>query len=287
MTFLFTDDSSCENTQLTNNEVFKAALDDWLEYWNREGYQLSTNTWSVNAEDGHDTSHSSDDSLTNIQNDQTISDRWREHYLSTYDKTLKEYCFNHELDYEQFVEYITYVYGNNESEVRTKNVNEYDDVSDETHKRLKTDENIVDEKTEAKTQFEHLGLYLDKTDILNIKSSVIEYTKNWNHLSYGLVLKQTIHLHTQATDDDKMIVEDNKNKKRKGKKSKSKQIVFEKKNIPEEFHNDPELLKYWLQRYRLFSKFDEGIVLDRGKILNLFSKFNFYKTKFYLNRRMV
>jgi len=36
-----------------------------------------------------------------------------------------------------------------------------------------------------------------------------------------------------------------------------------KKNIPEEFHNDSELLKYWLQRYRLFSKFDEGIVLDR------------------------
>ncbi|CAF4647508.1 unnamed protein product, partial [Rotaria magnacalcarata] len=65
---------------------------------------------------------------------------------------------------------------------------------------------------------------------------------------------------------DKMIIDDptNQNKKSKGKKSKSKQIILEKKNIPEEFHNDSELLKYWLQRYRLFSKFDEGIVLDRG-----------------------
>jgi trimethylguanosine synthase len=72
-------------------------------------------------------------------------------------------------------------------------------------------------------------------------------------------------------EDDKMIIddEDNKEKKRKGKKKNSKQIILDKKNIPEEFHNDSELLKYWLQRYRLFSKFDEGIVLDRGRRIQL------------------
>jgi len=28
--------------------------------------------------------------------------------------------------------------------------------------------------------------------------------------------------------------------------------------------NDPELSKYWWQRYRLFSRFDQGIMIDRG-----------------------
>lgn len=35
--------------------------------------------------------------------------------------------------------------------------------------------------------------------------------------------------------------------------------------LPPEIVADPELAKYWAQRYRLFSRFDEGIQLDRGK----------------------
>ncbi|CAF1477308.1 unnamed protein product [Rotaria magnacalcarata] len=265
-----TDDSTCDDTQVTSHDLFKNALDDWLDHWNRDGYQLATNTWTTNSDihnhsDGHDTSHSSDDSLSNIQNEETLGDLWRQHYLSTYDKSLREYCSNHELDYEKFVEYITYAYGNNENDSRIKSVNQFDDDNDETHKRMKTDSNLLDEKNATKTQFERLGLCLDDLNTLQIESSSIDYTKNWNQLSYGLILKQTINLYTQSTDDDKMIIDDptNQNKKSKGKKSKSKQIILEKKNIPEEFHNDSELLKYWLQRYRLFSKFDEGIVLDR------------------------
>ena len=65
-------------------------------------------------------------------------------------------------------------------------------------------------------------------------------------------------------DDEKMAVDDNQTKRRQKKNKKSKPLVLDKNSIPEEFHNDPELLKYWLQRYRLFSKFDQGIVLDRG-----------------------
>jgi trimethylguanosine synthase len=141
---------------------------------------------------------------------------------------------------------------------------------------LKTDNNLTDEQNQTKDQFEHLGLYLDDSNLSKIKFSLIEYTKNWNHLSFGLILKQTIRLHTQWMEDDKMIIDDDdgdkKEKKRNGKKKKSKQIILDKKNIPEEFHNDSELLKYWLQRYRLFSKFDEGIVLDRGRKIQLNSK---------------
>ena len=38
--------------------------------------------------------------------------------------------------------------------------------------------------------------------------------------------------------------------------------------MPPEIADDPELKKYWGQRYRLFSKFDEGIQMDKGKKIN-------------------
>ncbi|XP_067140079.1 trimethylguanosine synthase [Centruroides vittatus] len=44
------------------------------------------------------------------------------------------------------------------------------------------------------------------------------------------------------------------------KKKKKKKKNFSK--IPDEVKSNPELLKYWTQRYRLFSRFDEGIKLD-------------------------
>lgn len=35
--------------------------------------------------------------------------------------------------------------------------------------------------------------------------------------------------------------------------------------MPAEIAAEPELAKYWAQRYRLFSRFDEGIKLDHGE----------------------
>jgi trimethylguanosine synthase len=148
---------------------------------------------------------------------------------------------------------------------------------------MKTDSHIIDEKDQTKTKFQRLGLYLDDSNLSEIKSSLVEYTKNWNHLSFGLILKQVISLHTKWTEDDKMIVDDEDNKEKKKKKKSKQQIILDKKNIPEEFHNDSELLKYWLQRYRLFSKFDEGIVLDRGNRIYLFDELFFFS----FNRGMV
>ena len=42
--------------------------------------------------------------------------------------------------------------------------------------------------------------------------------------------------------------------------------------MPPEIAGDPELRKYWQQRYRLFSKFDEGIQMDKGRKIVLNSK---------------
>nr|XP_060631317.1 trimethylguanosine synthase [Anolis sagrei ordinatus] len=48
-------------------------------------------------------------------------------------------------------------------------------------------------------------------------------------------------------------------KKKKNRKKKNRNIP----SLPPEIAADPELAKYWAQRYRLFSRFDEGIHLDR------------------------
>uniref|UniRef100_A0A8D0BUD5 Trimethylguanosine synthase n=1 Tax=Salvator merianae TaxID=96440 RepID=A0A8D0BUD5_SALMN len=47
------------------------------------------------------------------------------------------------------------------------------------------------------------------------------------------------------------------------KKKKKKERQKRNKSLPPEIATDPELAKYWVQRYRLFSRFDEGIKLDR------------------------
>ncbi|NXU88716.1 TGS1 synthase, partial [Xiphorhynchus elegans] len=49
-------------------------------------------------------------------------------------------------------------------------------------------------------------------------------------------------------------------KKKKKRRRRSKITL---RGVPAEIAADPELIKYWAQRYRLFSRFDEGIKLDR------------------------
>ncbi|XP_068381448.1 trimethylguanosine synthase isoform X4 [Eschrichtius robustus] len=61
---------------------------------------------------------------------------------------------------------------------------------------------------------------------------------------------------------DRLQVEaeaENKKKKKKKKKSKNRKGI----GLPPEITAVPELAKYWAQRYRLFSRFDDGIKLDR------------------------
>ena len=36
--------------------------------------------------------------------------------------------------------------------------------------------------------------------------------------------------------------------------------------MPTEVQEDEELRKYWAQRYRLFSKYDDGVQMDKGTI---------------------
>lgn len=53
-------------------------------------------------------------------------------------------------------------------------------------------------------------------------------------------------------------------KLKKAKSSRKKSKAQKTQNLPPEIAKNPKLRKYWMRRYRLFSKFDEGIQLDEG-----------------------
>ncbi|XP_061851165.1 trimethylguanosine synthase isoform X2 [Colius striatus] len=69
------------------------------------------------------------------------------------------------------------------------------------------------------------------------------------------------YLQAEAEDVSQAVDEKITAKKKGGKRRKRNKIAL--RAIPAEIAADPELAKYWAQRYRLFSRFDEGIKLDR------------------------
>ncbi|XP_050405601.1 trimethylguanosine synthase [Patella vulgata] len=68
----------------------------------------------------------------------------------------------------------------------------------------------------------------------------------------------TEELKPNPREDDSVVNQIEKTTKKKSKHKKRKLIP-----APAEISEDEELCKYWAQRYRLFSRFDDGITLDR------------------------
>jgi len=66
-------------------------------------------------------------------------------------------------------------------------------------------------------------------------------------------------------DEDKVTKKSQQQKKKKKKQNKKMSLTA----LPEEVALNKILRKYWIRRYQLFSKFDEGIRLDEGKVLSL------------------
>ena len=63
-------------------------------------------------------------------------------------------------------------------------------------------------------------------------------------------------------DEDKVTKKSQQQKKKKKKQNKKMSLTA----LPEEVALNKILRKYWIRRYQLFSKFDEGIRLDEGKV---------------------
>jgi hypothetical protein len=66
-------------------------------------------------------------------------------------------------------------------------------------------------------------------------------------------------------DEDKVTKKSQQQKKKKKKQNKRTSLTA----LPEEVASNKILRKYWIRRYQLFSRFDEGIKLDEGKVLSL------------------
>ncbi|XP_064909638.1 trimethylguanosine synthase isoform X2 [Columba livia] len=73
----------------------------------------------------------------------------------------------------------------------------------------------------------------------------------------SLDIPDYLQAETEDVNQDEKITTKKKEKKRR----RRNKIAL--RAIPAEIAADPELVKYWAQRYRLFSRFDEGIKLDR------------------------
>uniref|UniRef100_A0A493STM2 Trimethylguanosine synthase n=1 Tax=Anas platyrhynchos platyrhynchos TaxID=8840 RepID=A0A493STM2_ANAPP len=69
------------------------------------------------------------------------------------------------------------------------------------------------------------------------------------------------YLREETEDVSPVVDEKNTTKKKEKRRKRKNKIALG--SIPAEIAADPELVKYWAQRYRLFSRFDEGIKLDR------------------------
>ncbi|KAM9200058.1 trimethylguanosine synthase [Mergus octosetaceus] len=69
------------------------------------------------------------------------------------------------------------------------------------------------------------------------------------------------YLREETEDVSPVVDEKNTTKKKEKRRKRKNKIALG--SIPPEIAADPELVKYWAQRYRLFSRFDEGIKLDR------------------------
>ncbi|XP_043285412.1 trimethylguanosine synthase [Venturia canescens] len=76
-----------------------------------------------------------------------------------------------------------------------------------------------------------------------------------NQADMEIDAKYSNELVTTKTSDEDSVKKTLKKRRRK----QNKRNV----SLPAEVDNDKELMKYWVKRYRLFSKFDQGIQLDR------------------------
>ncbi|RUS90338.1 hypothetical protein EGW08_001936 [Elysia chlorotica] len=63
--------------------------------------------------------------------------------------------------------------------------------------------------------------------------------------------------------DNSSLAISKKSKKKKKNSKKKKYPCEDSAPVPEDIAGDAVLMKYWYQRYRLFRRFDEGIILDR------------------------
>ena len=107
-------------------------------------------------------------------------------------------------------------------------------------------DDVFDEPSEAN----------ENRTLVNTEKNSPEVDKNEGEMDVDGKYTQNDIIATKISDEDSV----KKTQKKRRRKQNKRNI-----SIPIEVDNDKELVKYWIKRYRLFSKFDQGIKLDRGE----------------------
>lgn len=108
-----------------------------------------------------------------------------------------------------------------------------------------SDVNNVSVKSEDNNELHHLSKF-----IVNLKKENHTICKSHEDIGTGEL--------TDANSLDDTIFKAKKEKKKRRKGAKKLPV-----GLPADLASDPSLLKFWYKRYSLFSKFDQGIKLDR------------------------
>lgn len=130
--------------------------------------------------------------------------------------------------------------------------------------------NIFDNKNDVFQSIKNDNIYFDQDETSDSTKCVSEdhFPEQDNENFDALNIDMDIDENHSNNEIQNMKLSDEDSIKKTLKKKRKKQS---KRNIslPIEIDNDKTLIKYWLKRYRLFSKFDQGIKLDRGMFFNI------------------
>lgn len=130
--------------------------------------------------------------------------------------------------------------------------------------------NIFDNQNDVFQSIKNDNIYFDQDETSDSTKCVSEdhFPEQDNENFDALNIDMDIDENHSNNEIQNMKLSDEDSIKKTLKKKRKKQS---KRNIslPIEIDNDKTLIKYWLKRYRLFSKFDQGIKLDRGMFFNI------------------
>ncbi|KAI4499869.1 hypothetical protein M0802_005125 [Mischocyttarus mexicanus] len=139
---------------------------------------------------------------------------------------------------------------NKQNESIYNTLNDSNETDDQIFKDTEIDKNIIQSEQSEK---------IDKVKALvNEKRLIPQSEDKLSTLNINMDVDDKQH-HTEILNS-KLSDEGNikKTLKKKRRKQSKSSISF-----PAEINNDKTLMKYWVKRYQLFSKFDQGIKLDR------------------------
>lgn len=140
---------------------------------------------------------------------------------------------------------------------------------DDVHDTL----NVFDKQGNVFQSIKDDNIYFDQDETSNSTKCVPENQifeqENFDVLNVNMDIDESYsnnEIQSMKLSDEDSVKKTQKKKRRKPPKRNV--------SLPLEIDNDKTLMKYWFKRYRLFSKFDQGIKMDRGMFYDIIYMYN-------------